>query len=188
VATAAVLFAVVASYGFLSQARRGNIAEQQGGNDRRQGAFSEQSLLTQELIASTTQPVTIPNAALEPDKSNGRRSVGGLMGFPAGAIDSPGPVSADRMGSAGDMGPVELRRKLRDLWHSLPEVGQSPFEPVDRLAGGIRPLASTLTSTLGSTFAAALDAIWRSMPVMGETPPEPPPTRTSAVFAPDSVA
>jgi hypothetical protein len=49
---------------------------------------------------------------------------------------------------------------LRDLWARIPEVAHPPFEPVDRIAGGIRPLALTLS--------AALDALRQSLPVARE--------------------
>ena len=53
--------------------------------------------------------------------------------------------------------PEEFRRLIRDFWRNLPEVPDSQLEPIDRLAGGFRPLASTL--------GAALDALRRSLPV-----------------------
>jgi hypothetical protein len=53
--------------------------------------------------------------------------------------------------------PEELRRMIHDLWRNLPQVPEEQLEPIDRLAGGFRPLASTL--------GAAFDAIRRSLPV-----------------------
>jgi hypothetical protein len=60
----------------------------------------------------------------------------------------------------------ELRRTLVELWTRIPEMPPERLEPIDRIAGGIRPLASTL--------AAALDAIRRTLPVARESRPREP--------------
>ena len=61
----------------------------------------------------------------------------------------------------------EYRRMIVELWTRLPEMPQPPREPIDRIAGGIRPLTATL--------AAAWGAICRSLPAAEAQSPETEP-------------
>jgi hypothetical protein len=62
--------------------------------------------------------------------------------------------------------PDELRHMMRQLWANIPDVARAPLQPIDRIAGGIWPVASTL--------AAAWDALRRSIPAGPDGAPEGP--------------
>ncbi|MGE0755434.1 MAG: hypothetical protein AB7F89_05195 [Pirellulaceae bacterium] len=106
-----------------------------------------------------------PRAVPAPDSVPAPQSVD--PAFPS----SEAPAPPSQLANAGlppvapefgkELSSDELRLLLVEMWTSFPQIPPAPRTPIDRLAGGIRPLTSTL--------AGAWDALRRSFPVpMGD--------------------
>lgn len=100
------------------------------------------------------------SAARRPRTGSGTIAVWQPQSQRAVIISQP-TLSADNTAESED-----FRQLIRVLLANLPDVPNAQLEPIDRIAGGFKPLASTLSAALG--------AIRRTIPVGREPDPGEP--------------
>lgn len=116
-------------------------------------------------MARRSQELSLAPASAAAKKTSGRasRRIPGTIAVvsrPRSPVVRPAPSAATSPEAD------EYRQLVRGLIARIPDVPESPKESIDRIAGGFRPLASTL--------GAAWDAIRRTLPVGRDSAPAEP--------------